>query len=478
MAAGAARVKNGPGGLRRALGFRDLLLFYIATTFSLRWMATAAASGPSALVIWILGAAGLFVPLVFATLELSSRFPEEGGLYVWARETFGPFAGFMAGWLYWCSNLPYFPSLLYFAAGNLLYVGGDAWQALTGNSVYFMAVALAGLGLTLAFNLAGLDLGKWLSNVGGLASWIVASVLIVLGGIAWTRFGSAQPFTADSFIPRVGVREMIFWSTIAFAFGGVESASTMAGEIRDARRTVPRAVTAAAAIITLLYLAGTAAILVAVPREQVSGIQGIMQAVLVVTSRVGAAWVAPVLAALVVVTALGGIFGWFAAVARLPLVAGLDRFLPAAFGRVDPRTGTPRAALIVQGLVSAVFVVLGQAGTSVRGAYEVLVSLSIITTFIPFLFIFAALVRVQRSPAPAGVVRVPGGPAAARVVGAIGFVTTSASIVLACIPAPGEPDVWFAVAKVVGASAAIVGVGIVVYANGRRRSGGSAAELS
>jgi amino acid transporter len=270
-------------------------------------------------------------------------------------------------------------------------------------------------------------------------------------------------------IPLVSLRETIFWSTIAFAFAGVESASTMAEEIRDARRTLPRAVMSAAVLITLLYVAGTAAILVAVPRDQVSGLQGIMQAVVVLTSRVGASWLAPLIALLVVVAAAGGVFGWFAAVARLPLVAGLDRFLPPAFGRVDSGTGTPRAALLTQAVISAVFVVLGQAGTSVRGAYEILVSLSIITNFIPFLFIFAALVRCQHAPLPDGVVRVPAGPVAARVAGTVGFATTSLAIVLACVPGPGEPNAVLAVAKVVGASAAIAGIGVVVYARGRRR---------
>src|SRR6185436_17544834 len=127
--------------LRRALGFRDLLLFYIVTTFSLRWIATAAAAGPSALVIWIIAAVGLFVPLVFATLELSSRYPDEGGIYVCSKQAFGPFATFITGWSYWGTNLPYFPSLLYFAAGNLLFAGGEAWQACSTNSAYFMIVS-------------------------------------------------------------------------------------------------------------------------------------------------------------------------------------------------------------------------------------------------------------------------------------------------------------------------------------------------
>ena len=86
----------------------------------------------------------------------------------------------------------------------------------------------------------------------------------------------------------------------------------------------------------------------------------------------------PILAALVTLNALGGVGAWFAATARLPFVAGLDRYLPTAFGELHPRWRTPHVALLVQAAVSGVFIVLGQAGTSVRGAYEVLVSMSII----------------------------------------------------------------------------------------------------
>src|SRR5262245_2300061 len=130
--------------LRRALTFPDLVLFYIVTTFSLRWVATAAAAGPSALVIWVIAALGLFVPLVFTVLELSSRYPDEGGIYVWAKRAFGPFAAFMAGWSYWATNLPYFPGLLYYAAANVLFVGGGSWQSLSTNSAYFIIVSMIG----------------------------------------------------------------------------------------------------------------------------------------------------------------------------------------------------------------------------------------------------------------------------------------------------------------------------------------------
>src|SRR5438094_7319742 len=158
--------------LRRVLGFRDLVLFYVVTSFSLRWVATAAAAGPSALVIWLIAALGLFVPLVFTVLELSSRYPEEGGVYVWSKRAFGPFAAFITGWTYWGSNLPYFPSLLYFTAGNALFVGVPSWQSLSAHTSYFILVSLAGLTLTVVLNVVGLDVGKWLNNVGALAGWI------------------------------------------------------------------------------------------------------------------------------------------------------------------------------------------------------------------------------------------------------------------------------------------------------------------
>jgi amino acid transporter len=145
--------------LRRVLTFWDLVLYYSVTGFSLRWIATAAAAGPSALVIWIVAALGFFVPLVFTTLELSSRYPEEGGIYVWSKRAFGPFAGFITGWTYWGSNLPYLPGLLYFAAANALFIGGPAWQAWSSNSIYFIVVATVGLAIAVTMNVVGLNVG-------------------------------------------------------------------------------------------------------------------------------------------------------------------------------------------------------------------------------------------------------------------------------------------------------------------------------
>ena len=226
---------------KRVLGFRDLVLFYVVTGISLRWIATAAAAGPSSIVIWIGAWLTFYTPLALSVIELSSRYPDEGGLYVWSKRAFGDFAGFMSAWTYWTSNLPYFPAVLYFAASNILYMREAKWGHLSANPTFFIIFSLLTLGLATLLNVVGLDIGKWLHNVGAIAMWIPAGIVILMGVVAFHRFGSATSFTFHSMVPSTHFNDIIFWSLLVFAFGGCETASLMGGEIKNARRTIPSA---------------------------------------------------------------------------------------------------------------------------------------------------------------------------------------------------------------------------------------------
>ncbi|HEV8702028.1 MAG TPA: APC family permease [Candidatus Polarisedimenticolia bacterium] len=461
--------KDATPELRRAMGFGDVVLYLITTGINLQWVATAAAAGPSSIAIWVLAFLVMAVPLSLSVVELSSRYPQEGGMYVWSKHAFGDFAAFMTGWTYWMSNLPYFPGVLYFAAGNALYIAGDRLRALSGSSAYFIIAALLGLGLGLVPNFYGLQFGKWLSNIGAVARWLAMAALLIIGGLAWFRFGPATGFTLSTMTPGLDIRSLIFWSTIAFALTGAESASLMGGEIKDARRSIPRAIFTAVPIVTLTYILGTASVLVALPTDQVRGLQGPIEAVDAAARRLGLPGFTSIAALLFTVSALGSVGAWLAGVTRLPFVAGIDRYLPRSFGRLHPRWRTPHVSLITLGVALVVCIVLGQAGTSVKGAYDVLVSMTVITTLIPFLLVFASLVKLQREPAGPGVIRVPGGRPVAVLVGAIGFATTAASIVLSFFPAPDEPHKALAVAKIAGLTLLSTGSGMAVYAWGRWR---------
>jgi len=458
-----------PNRPKRVMGFRDLLLFYVVTGVSLRWIATAAAAGPSSIVIWIGAWLAFYTPLALSVIELSSRYPQEGGLYVWSKRAFGDFSGFMSAWTYWTSNLPYYPAVLYFAASNVLYMREAAWGHLSSNTTFYIGFAMAALFVATLLNLVGLDIGKWLHNLGALAMWVPAGIVVVLGLIAWHRFGSATSFTARSMIPSTHLNDVIFWSVLAFAFGGCEAASFMGEEIKNARRTIPWALFLGGVSVMLCYILGTASVLLALPPSEVSSLQGLMQAISKTAGRIGFHGVIPFAACLIAMSNLGAASAYLAACARLPFVAGVDRFLPPAFGKLHPRWKTPWVALLTQTILGAVFIFLGQAGTSVKGAYDVMVSMGVITYFIPYLYLFAAMFKLQGEAAGPEVIRVPGGKLVAKLVALVGFLTTSLTIVLSLIPQPDEPNKPLAVLKIVGLTAVLVGVGIWVYWAGKRR---------
>ena len=454
---------NEKSKLHRALGYRDVVLLFITCCVNLQWVATAAGAGPTAIFFWILGFLTMTVPLAAAVLEMSSRYPEEGGIYVWSKKAFGDFGGFMTGWIYWMSNLPYFPGVLYFAAANILFMGGSRWLGLSGSSAYFLWTSVAILTLATWVNLIGLEFGKWLNNAGAVARWVAALGLIAMGGMALSRFGSATSFAFDGLIPAASIKHLIFWSTVAFAVTGLEAASFMGDEIRDAARTIPRAIYTAAPIVILIYLLGTVSVLVALPSSEITNMQGVMEAIASVGARLGLPGIAPITAFIVALSALGSVGAWLGATARLPFVAGIDRYLPASFGRVHPKWGTPHVALITQSVITLVVVVLSQAGSTVKSAYDLLVSMAVISYLIPYLYLFVAVIKVQREPAPPGAYRAPGGRIGAILLACLGFVSTSAAIVLALFPAEDDPNKSRSVAKLVILTFLLVGSGVLVY---------------
>lgn len=451
----------------QVMGFRDLILFYIVTGISLRWIATAATVGASAIVIWLIAWLTFYVPLALAVVELSSRYPQEGGLYVWTKRAFGETSGFVAGWTYWASNLPYYPAVLYFAASNALYIGPARWQVLADNKAYFLIFALLGLGLGTFLNVVGLSVGRWLHNLGAIGTWLPIAILIGIAAIALRRFGSATSFSSTSIAPHLHFRDVLFLATIIFALGGSESASFLGDEVRDARRNLPRGLFCGGVFVTIGYIVGTIAVLVSLPSSEVNGLQGIMQAISKAAERVGLAGIAPLAALLITVSNLGALGAWLAVSARIPFVAGLDRYLPAAFARIHAKWGTPHVALLVQAAFGVVFILLGQAGTSVYGAYEILVSMGVISYFLPYLFVFGALVRLQREPPETNAIRIPGGAPVAVGIGILGFATTLATIVFSLMPAADEPHPGLAVAKIVGLTALLLGMGIATFAWGK-----------
>ena len=243
--------------LRKTMGFWDVLLFNIATVLGPRWIAAAGHNGTSSISLWVLAAVFFFVPGALVINELSSRFPQEGGLYAWSREAFGPFHGFVAGWTYWIYTFFYFPGLLLASASMAAYIIGGRGSELSQDRTFQLTVSLAILLVAVVLNIVGLNIGKWLQNAGGVGTYVPLLMLVAIAAIYSYRHGSATHFTVANMLPTWNWDTVNFWSQIAFAFTGLELVSAMSEEVRDPRRTLPRAVFGAGALIAIMYIVGT-----------------------------------------------------------------------------------------------------------------------------------------------------------------------------------------------------------------------------
>jgi glutamate:GABA antiporter len=458
-----ADTRNGDPFIK-ALGLWDVVLMNVVAIVSLRWIARGARMGPPSVTLWVLACLAFFVPLAYVISNLSKRYPEQGGMYVWVRRAFGPGHGFVCGWCLWVNNLFYFPSLLLFGAANLALMLGASGEALAANRTYFVLFVLAGIWATALVSIAGLRTGKWVQNIGSIGVWIPAGLLLWAGTVTLIRSGSATPFGGGALLPRGDVLETIgVWSAMCFAFSGFEITTLVGREVRDARRTIPLGIAIAGAVTTAFYIAGSAALLIAIPFGELKELSGLTDAVELVGERLGLAGIGPLTGGLVAASALAGTASWTAGAARVPFAAGMDNVMPSAFARLHPRYRTPHVALFVQGAAStAIFLVslfLSRAGSqaSVQDAYDILVNLTILIYFIPYLYLFVAFMRLPRE----GTRRL-----LPNSIATVGFVATAISMALTFVPPPGAQVLTYEVNLIVQA-AVMIGIGLLFY----RRAG-------
>jgi len=453
------------------MGFWDVLLFNVAAVLGPRWIAAAAHNGTSSMSLWVLAATLFFLPGAFVIVELSTRFPSEGGLYVWAKEAFGEFHGFVAGWTYWVYTFFYFPGLLMASAAMGAYVGGASAAHLAQSRAFLLTGSFVMLFAAVFLNIIGLNVGKWLQNAGGVGTYVPLLMLIGLGAYVWRLHGSQTHFTWSNMMPVWNWGTVNFWPQIAFAFTALELCSTMSEEVRDPHRTFPRAVLGSGLAIAAAYILGTFALLAMLPASAVDPKSGAFQAMTAGSAALGIAYFGILAAVLMLFGNAGGVGTTVAGVARIPFVVGIDRYMPAAFGKIHPRWKTPWVAILVQAGISCAILLLIQINETANSAYQIFVDAGTILYFIPFLYMYAAVIKLayrpdrDRSPDAA---LIPGGKFGVWLAGLLGFVVVVGGIVLSLIPPAEAPSrVAFEVKLVAGTLGAFL-LGLLLYMRGAR----------
>jgi glutamate:GABA antiporter len=432
--------------LHRVLGFRDLVLLGIVAVFNLNLVPPVAAGGFPSLTFWCIGLLCFLFPQGVAVAEFATRYPEEGGIYLWTKKTFGELHGFLCGWFYWTTNVFYIPTLLVYLIGIVAFEAGPRGGAVSENVAVQFAISLALLWLVTIASIRGLRVNQWMNNLGGMAAIVTTLVLIGVGIQVYRRHQGILPGARELLPTLAGWRTLSALGVICLGLVGLELGSIMGDEIREPRRTVPRAALCAGLASGLLYVTATFVVLLALPVKEIGVVTGVLQAFASMGAKVGLGRMHLAVAVVLAVSIFGALSAWLSGGGRIPFVAGVDHYLPAEFSRLHRKWRTPHTALTAQAVASSFAIAISFAGQGVKlhEAYEILLALAVLTQMIPFVYLFGSLVRV------AGTL---GGIYRSKLwlwlLGLCGLVTTLCAMATAFIPPGDIPNLWRYEAKVI-----------------------------
>jgi glutamate:GABA antiporter len=323
--------------------------------------------------------------------------------------------------------------------------------------------------VAVGMNLVGLNIGKWLQNAGGVSTYLPLLILAALAFILLRSHGSVTNFSVANMMPHWNWGTVNFWPQIAFAFTGLEIGSMMSEEVRDPRRTFPRAIFASGALIAVIYIVGTLAVLSLLPAADVDTKSGVFQAITTGSTMLRIGFVGILAAMLVSVGNAGGVGSTVAGVSRVPFVAGLDRYLPAAFGKIHPKWKTPYVAILVQAVISGVILLATQINETANSAYQILVDATTIVYFISLMYMYTAAIRLayrkDRTTTP-GAVLIPGGVVGVWIASLMGIFVVLGGIALSFIPPAESANKFLFVAKLIIGTVVSVLLGLAVYYRG------------
>jgi len=401
MATPSATPAPASNSLVRALGVMDLTWLYLVAVVNLNVVPVIAVAG--APVLWLLGAAILFffLPQGIGVIELAEHLPGEGGLYLWTKDAYGDFHGFLCGWCYWMTNMFFVPSLLFYVTGVTSYiVGGSTAAQLNDSRLFFFLLPVSLLWITIFANVRGLGVGKWVNNIGGIGALVIGGAVMIMSAIA--AFGHHGQLHARDLAPGgMGALPLATFGVITLALVGMELGPIMGDEVRDPLRTIPRSVAVGGSLCALMYTGCVVALLAAVPGKQMTAVQGLLQAIDGMSGSFGIAWILLPLAILMAASIAGSTSAWVSGSARILFVCGLDRYMPKALGKVHPRHHSPYIALIMFGVLASAIIAMSFIGASVQEAYLTLLDLAVALQMISYIYLFLSLAKRAFSKASA-----------------------------------------------------------------------------
>ncbi|HZS26914.1 MAG TPA: APC family permease [Candidatus Angelobacter sp.] len=449
-------------GLRKELRLRDLVMAQVLCVVGSTWVGIAAKLGREHVAFWLGAMVLYYVPLAIVVIYLNRMMPLEGGLYQWAKSGFGEMAGFLTAWNLWVYAVIVTGAIIFVVPTDAAFMLGPAGAWLPGSKIATLVLTggvMAGITLVA---IRGLDIGKWLHNIGSIG--IMAAYVILLALPVWALLHHSiahyNPIPWQT--PRPSWFGLaIFGQMTVGALSGFEYVAILAGECHSAARTIGQSVAISAPIIALMFILGTSSVLTFVGTQPINVIGPIPQTMRLALGAAG--WVAPLAISLLMMRAVASASLIFTGLSRLPMTAGWDNLVPRWFARLHPRRKTPvNSILFVAALVMGL-IFLSMLGVHEQEASQLLAAASIAHYAITYVALFALPLlgsRALRSGLPFWV----------KLAALGGLISSVVALVIAVYPIVDVTSKGTYAAKICAVVLVSNLVGVMIYRAGQRRA--------
>jgi len=452
--------------LQRQLGLRDLVLTQILCVVGSSWVGVAAGLGRAQTITWVAAMLVFYLPMAASVIALNREMPLEGGLYVWAHKAFGNFIGFLTAWNIWVYGIAVTATILYAVPTEVAYLIGPAAAWLPENHVVSLAIVTIMIAGIMLAALRGLELGKWIHNIGGIAMLIVFTALILLPVWALSRHMPIHwtPFAVQ--LPARNLRSFALFGQMIFgALCGLEYIAILAGESRQPAQSIGRSVWISSPIICAMFILGTGSVVAFAHPGHIDFIAPIPQTLRLALGTTGIGNLFSMAAICLLQLRLIGASSYvFTGITRLPMVAGWDHLVPAWFTRLHPQWRTPSNSILCTAGLVFLLTLAASIGVHVQEAFQVLANASSTHYELAYLAMFAiplagtAALRQKLSTS-------------LKVLSIVGFAATLFSLIISAYPFVDVVDARAYAAKILGTTFVSNLIGTMFFLRRRKTMG-------
>lgn len=372
-----------------SLSLFALVMLMTGAIDSIRNLPATALFGSSLIFFFVFSAIVFLIPTALVSAELSAAWPEKSGIYQWVKLAFGEKAAFLAIWLQWINTMVWYPTILSFIAGTAAFLINPA---LAEDKFYLVSVILTVFWLLTLVNLRGIHTSATFASVCTVIGMVLPMSLIIILAILWVIQGKPVQISLAPHALIPTLHESSSWlslTAIMTSFLGIELATVHVNKINKPQKTFPKAIFFSVIIILVTMILGSLAIAIVLPHDQISLVNGVMQAFTNFFAAYHLSWIIPVITVLLLIGSLGGIINWIISPAKGLLQAANDGFLPKILRRVN-KYGIEENLLLLQAALVSVICLAFLLMPSVNGSYWLLTALSTQLYMLMYMIMFIA----------------------------------------------------------------------------------------